>query len=84
MIYHSKGKTIKISEINAKFGNHKLYCMKWGLEMEVTVFNEEKYFFSIKLHIFFYRIGYVAVTGNLVQMSMAGYFTGHGNLACPS
>ena len=50
MIHHSKGKTIKFYELNAKFGNYELSHMKWVLDWGSLLFMMTKYFiFSIKL-----------------------------------
>ena len=55
MIHHSKGKTIKFYEINAKFGNYELSRIKWVLDWGSPLFMMTKYlFFSVKLiNIFF-------------------------------
>ena len=45
MIHHSKGKTIKFYELNAKFGNYELSRMKWVLDWGSPLFMMTKYFF---------------------------------------
>ena len=55
MIHHSKGKTIKFYELNAKFGNYELSHMKWVLDWGSLLFKMRKsFFFSVKLICIFF------------------------------
>ena len=57
MIHHSKGKSIKFYELNAKFGNYELTRMKWVLYWGSPLFLMTKYFFlSLKLLYIFFTV----------------------------
>ena len=61
MIHHSKGKTIKFYELNAKFGNYELSRMKWVMDWGSPLFMMKKYiFFLTKTYFYFFLLQEVA------------------------
>ena len=76
MIHHSKWKTIKFHELNAKFGNYELNRMKWVLDCGSPLFLLTKYYIFLSktyFYIFYCKRQVGIFIPNLVGIKLSNY-----------